>query len=129
VHVNTGQREQYRVTVHLFIGAGCSPVEITFMSLITNYKHDTNYQGRTVFSSLSRYRPSSQGASLCRSFLCCSFGIYLCVMSACISFCRRCFCLEDLRRRRRPPTVAPSRCWIVFRNELDSRKISKASEC
>jgi hypothetical protein len=23
---------------------------------------------------------------------------------------RRCFCLEDLRRRRRPPTVAPSRC-------------------
>jgi hypothetical protein len=117
------------VTVHLFIGTGRSLVKITFMSLITNYKHDTNYQGPTVFSSLSRCRPSSQGASLCRSFLGCSFGIYLHVMSACISSCRRCFCLEDLQRRRRPPTVAPSRCWIVFRNELDPQKISKASEC
>jgi hypothetical protein len=45
VRVNTSQCEQYGVTVHLFIGTGCSPVEITFKSLITNYKHDTNYQG------------------------------------------------------------------------------------
>jgi hypothetical protein len=44
VRVNTSQREQYRVTVHLFIGTGRSPIEITFMSLIINYKHDTNYQ-------------------------------------------------------------------------------------
>jgi hypothetical protein len=44
VRVNTSQRE-YKVTVHLFIGTGRSPVEITFMSLITNYKHDTHYQG------------------------------------------------------------------------------------
>jgi hypothetical protein len=43
VRVNTSQREQYRVTVHLIIGAGRSPVEITFMSLTTNYKCDTNY--------------------------------------------------------------------------------------
>jgi hypothetical protein len=43
--VNTSQREQYRVTVHLFIGTGRSPVEITFMSLITNYKRNTNYHG------------------------------------------------------------------------------------
>jgi hypothetical protein len=41
----TSQREQYEVTVHLFIGMGRSPVEITFMSLITNYKHDTNFHG------------------------------------------------------------------------------------
>jgi hypothetical protein len=45
MQVNTGQREQYRVTVHLFISTGHSPVEITFMSLITNYKRDTNYHG------------------------------------------------------------------------------------
>jgi hypothetical protein len=44
VRVNTSQREQYSVTVHLFIGTGHSPVEITLMSLITNYKRDTNYQ-------------------------------------------------------------------------------------
>jgi hypothetical protein len=84
---------------------------------------------RTVFCSLSRCCPLSQGASLCRSFLDNSFGIYLHVMSACISSCRRCFFLEDLRHRGRPPTIAPSWCWIVFRNELDPRKISKASEC
>jgi hypothetical protein len=45
VRVNTSQRAQYGVTVHLFIGTGRRPVEITFMSLITNYKHGTNYHG------------------------------------------------------------------------------------
>ena len=39
------QREQYGSTVHLFIGTGRSPVEITFMPLINNCKHDTNYHG------------------------------------------------------------------------------------
>jgi hypothetical protein len=43
--VNTGQCEQYRVTVHLFIGMGRRPVEITFMPSSNNYKHDTNYHG------------------------------------------------------------------------------------
>jgi hypothetical protein len=43
--VNTSQREQYEVTIHLFIDTGHRLVEITFMPLITNYKHDTNYQG------------------------------------------------------------------------------------
>jgi hypothetical protein len=53
--VNTSQREQYRVTIHLFIGTGRSPVEITLMSLITNYKCDTNYQeliGLFLFKSV-----------------------------------------------------------------------------
>jgi hypothetical protein len=45
VRVNTSQREQYEITVHLFIDTGRSPVEITFMPLINNYKHDTNYYG------------------------------------------------------------------------------------
>jgi hypothetical protein len=61
-----------------------------------------------VFSSLSRCRPSSQDVSSCRSSLDCRFGIYLRVVSACISSCRRCFCLEDLRRRR-PPTFSEFR--------------------
>jgi hypothetical protein len=43
VRLNTSQREQYMVTVHLFIGAGHNPFEITFVSLMTNYKCDTNY--------------------------------------------------------------------------------------
>jgi hypothetical protein len=41
-----------------------------------------------------------------------------------VSIFRRCFFLWDLRRRSRPPTVAPSRCQIVFRNELDLWKNS-----
>ena len=62
VQVNTSPREQYGVTVHLFIGTGHSPVEITLMSLITNYKRDTNYQGliglflfKSVQSFVSRH--------------------------------------------------------------------------
>jgi hypothetical protein len=43
--VNTSQCEQYGGIVHLFIGTGCSPVKITFMSLMTSYNHDTNYHG------------------------------------------------------------------------------------
>ena len=31
VQVNTSQREQYKVTVHLFIGTGRSPCKITLM--------------------------------------------------------------------------------------------------
>jgi hypothetical protein len=42
---NTSQREQYRGTIHLFIGTGSSPVKITFMSSTTSYNHDTNYHG------------------------------------------------------------------------------------
>jgi hypothetical protein len=45
VQVNTSQHEQYGVTIHLFIGTGRSPVEITFMPSISDYKHDTNYLG------------------------------------------------------------------------------------
>jgi hypothetical protein len=45
----TSQREQYGVTIHLFIGTGRNPVEITLMSLITNYKHDTSYHGLNGF--------------------------------------------------------------------------------
>jgi hypothetical protein len=37
VRVNTSQREQYEGTVHLFIGTGRSPDEITFVSLVTNH--------------------------------------------------------------------------------------------
>jgi hypothetical protein len=42
---NTSQREQYRGTVHLFIGTGRSPIKITFISLITSYNLGTNYHG------------------------------------------------------------------------------------
>jgi hypothetical protein len=84
---------------------------------------------RSVFSSLSRCSPSSQGMSLCRSSLDRSFGVYLHAVFAYVLIFQRCFFLKDLRRRSRPPTVASSWCQIVFRKELDPWKIFKALEC
>jgi hypothetical protein len=85
---------------------GHNPVKITFISLITNYNHDTNYQGLNSLFLFKSVLSFVSDVSSCRSFLDYSFGIYLRVVTACIWPCRRCFCLENLRRRRRPPTVA-----------------------
>jgi hypothetical protein len=41
----TSQRVQYGGTVHLFIGTGRIPDKITFVFLITNHNHSTNYKG------------------------------------------------------------------------------------
>jgi hypothetical protein len=102
--VNTNQREQCRGTVHLFIGTRHSLVEITFMSSITSYNHDTNYCGLIGLFLFKSVQPLSQGMSLCRSSLDCSFGVYLHAVFAYVLIFRRCFCLKDLRRRSRPPT-------------------------
>jgi hypothetical protein len=102
--VITIQREQYRDTVHLFIGTRHSPDKITSVSLITNYNHNTDYKGLYslfLFKSVSSFVFSM---SACRSTFNRSFGLYLHVTPAYVLSCRRCFCLEDLRQRRRPPT-------------------------
>ena len=51
--MNIVQREQYGVTIHLFIGAGRSPEKITFMSLTFTVNHKASYQG---LSSLFSFR-------------------------------------------------------------------------
>jgi hypothetical protein len=43
--VNTIQREQYGVTVYLFIGTGHSPSKSTFVSLTFIYYHNTKHYG------------------------------------------------------------------------------------
>jgi hypothetical protein len=43
--VNTIQREQYGVTVHLFIGTRRSPSKSTFMSSMFTHDHNTNCKG------------------------------------------------------------------------------------
>jgi hypothetical protein len=116
VQTITSQREQYGVTVHLFIGTGRSSVEITFMSLMTNYKHDTNYRGLDglfLFKSVSPFISRCVVMPKLQDY---SFGIYLHVVSACILSCQRCFCLEDLRRRRRPPTCALAHGCVSYGN-------------
>jgi hypothetical protein len=54
--VITSQREQYSVTVHLFIGTGRSLDKITFMSLTFTVIQKVNYQG---LSSLFPFRSVS----------------------------------------------------------------------
>jgi hypothetical protein len=53
--VITIQREQYGVTVHLFIGIGHSLNEITFMSLIFTVDHKANCRGLSSLFLLSRF--------------------------------------------------------------------------
>jgi hypothetical protein len=103
--VITIQREQYGGTVHLFIGTRHSPDKITFMSLITNHDYDSNYQGLCSLFLFKSVPPFVSSVSSCQSTFSNSFGIHLHVAPACILSFRRCFCLEDLQRRRRPPTV------------------------
>jgi hypothetical protein len=56
--VITIQREQYGVTVHLFIGTGRSPDKIAFMPLISTLNHNAN-QGLSSIFPLGQFRPSS----------------------------------------------------------------------
>jgi hypothetical protein len=86
-------------TVHLFICTGRSPDKITSI-LITNYNHNTNYQGLYslfLFKSVSSFVFSMTPT---RSSFNRSFGLYLHVTTVFLLSCRRCFCLEDLQRRR-----------------------------
>jgi hypothetical protein len=80
--MNTSQREQYGGTVHLFIGTGRNPIKIIFISLISNYNHDTNYQGLSDLFLFKSVLPFVSDVSSCRSSLDYSFGIYLRVVPA-----------------------------------------------
>jgi hypothetical protein len=94
-----------RGIVHLFIGAGRSPYEITSMSLITNYDHNTDYQGLYIiflFKSVSSFVFSM---TLSRSSFDCSFGLYLHVVPAFILSCRRCFFPRGPSAEKKTPTI------------------------
>jgi hypothetical protein len=59
VPVITRLREQYRGTVHLFIGTGRSLWGITIISLIRDYNGDSNIyglEGHSTFMSVCRFR-------------------------------------------------------------------------
>jgi hypothetical protein len=65
------QREQYRSTVHLFIGTGRSPCKITFRPFVFDNNSIVIYRGLNslfLFKSVSSFLPS------CRSFLAHSIG-------------------------------------------------------
>jgi hypothetical protein len=98
-----------------------------------------------VFSSLSRYRPSplsqyqAKAPSVIASvFVRIIFGLYLHVTPVFVLSCRRCFCLEDIRQRRRPPTAVlahartvrssgrkPFRSWTVWPLTADRPRLCR----
>jgi hypothetical protein len=116
--VMTMQCEQYMGTVHLFIDTGRSPDEITYMSLITNYDHNTDYQelySFFLFKSVSSFAfntiPSRSSFNRSFGFFRIIFGLYLHATPAFVLSCRMCFYLENLRWRRRPPTDINGYFW------------------
>jgi hypothetical protein len=92
---STNQREQYGGTVHIFIGTGRSLCEITFILFSIDY---TNYHGSICLFIFKSVQPFVLGMSLCRSSLEGSFGVIS------VLIFRRCFFLQDLRLRSKPPT-------------------------
>jgi hypothetical protein len=123
--VITSQREQYGVTVNLFIGTGYNMNKITFMSLTFIVDHKANYRG---LSSLFPFRSVSFSTTvlvLGRSFSFHNFGasssfLQIAPFIPCTpssksrSFLRQYIILENMLvmflrtfGRGRPPTVAP----------------------
>jgi hypothetical protein len=76
----TIQREQYGVTVHLFIGAGRSPDKITFIPLTFTLGYNSSYQGlssifplRLVSSSIQAEAPRATASASIHV----TFGLYI----------------------------------------------------
>jgi hypothetical protein len=76
VRVITIHREQYSVTVHLFIGTGRSPDKITFMPLTSTLNHKANYQGLNSLFPLRSVSFFIFAVIPSRSSFSCSFGFY-----------------------------------------------------
>jgi hypothetical protein len=68
------QREQYGVTVHLFIGTGRSPDKVTFMSLTFTANNKASCQGSSSLFSFRSVPSSTFVVVLSRSFFSHSFG-------------------------------------------------------
>jgi hypothetical protein len=80
--VITIHREQYGVTVHLFIGTRRSSDNITFMPLTSTLNHNANYQGLSS-PPLGRFRLSSSltcqaeaPLAIASAFIHVAFGLY-----------------------------------------------------
>jgi hypothetical protein len=90
--VITSQREQYGVTVHLFIGTERSPDKITFLSLTFTVDHKASYRGLNSIFPLKSVSYFTIVNVLSRSFFghaselaCPSFRLHLHTMHTFIS--------------------------------------------
>jgi hypothetical protein len=111
----TIQREQYGVTVHLFIGTGRSPDKITFMPLTFTFNHNASYQGlssvfplRSVSSFIFAIIPSQSSFSH-------SFGIHPCHLRVVSSYRTRLYHEKTFIPKLKPPvTVSHTETiWLI----------------
>jgi hypothetical protein len=75
--VITSQREQYSVTVHLFIGTERSPDKITFMSLTFTVEHKASCRGLNSIFPLKSVSYFTIVNMLSQSFFSHDFGASL----------------------------------------------------
>jgi hypothetical protein len=127
--VITSQREQYGVTVHLFIGTGRSPDKITFMSLIFTVDYKANCRGLNSLFPLKSVSPFTIINVLSRSFFSYSFRaslsfvqiapsyhthLHLKGKTSCNGLCHTekhvSLVFEDLRKRKAPNSHRTVRC-------------------
>jgi hypothetical protein len=131
--VITSQREQYGVTVHLFIGIWRSLDEITFISLTFTVDHKVSYQGLSSLFPFKSISPFTIVNVLSRSSFSHSFGaslsfvqnapsyhthLHLKVEASCNSLCYTEKMLvkffEDLRKRKAPNSSYCDRWNFIF---------------
>jgi hypothetical protein len=101
--VITIQCEQYGVTVHLFIGMGCSPDKITFMSLTFTVNHKASYQGLSSLFPFRSVSSSSFVIILSRS----SFSHRLGASSSCLRVVYPCWGEGKDATLRSKPSLQP----------------------
>jgi hypothetical protein len=82
----TSQREQYGVTVHLFIGTGRSLDKITFMSLTFTVDHKASCQGLSSLFSFRSVSPFTIVIVLSRSSFSYNFGASLSLLQTTHSY-------------------------------------------
>jgi hypothetical protein len=107
----TIQREQYIVTVHLFIGTGRSPEKITFMSLMFTLNHNVSYQGLSSLFPLRSFPPLIFVIILGRSSFSHSFSVHPYHLRVVSSY-RTC-----LYHKRRPSSKAEVFCNSLCHTE------------
>jgi hypothetical protein len=132
VRAITMQREQYDITIHLFIGMGYNPGKITYISLTFTANHKASYQG---LSSIFPFRSVSSSTFIIilnRSSFSHNFGArssYLQIIPSCHAYLRfkaeascnsLCYTenhvshvFEDLRKRK-VHNSSPSQYKFVF---------------
>jgi hypothetical protein len=110
-------------TVHLFIVTGRNRSKNTFMALTCTYDPNTKQQGLTSLFVFYSTLCLTFVVTLSRSYQPSAFSHMFVATSAFdLVVYRPYVCLEDLRQRRRSPTVALRGARSFFHNELDPQK-------